>query len=924
VTFGRRPAGPTSLRGRDEELAFALNILRRTLATGRGTVLLMIGEPGMGKSAVLDEVRRQSLRLNYGSGASRAEETGPLSPGAPLLLTLRSGADPLLSREDFAELADLVTDPLLLVDRIGTHLERRAATGGVLIAIDDVHWIDRLSRFALRTLASRLAAAPVVWAFTSRDDADHLVADLSVPGLPSVPVQTVHLKPLAMTDVIAMAEDRLGAQPTPATQRLLGSVGGSPGLARQILDNLTQGCGSDRGGPPLPFVTEVRRALYTQQPLTQELIQVASVLGRPFTPHEATGLMGSRPARIVADLLHEAVASGLMIDSGRTLAFRHDLVRECVYADLSEPGRRDLHRRCATFLLRAGESPLAAAPHARAMALPGDEEAVAILRRAADQAIGPRPNTAGDLILAAFRLTPTEHPAWLEIGEQSVSILGRVQRGSDAVEVADRLLSAGFPDPDTGARIQVLAAEAQWLMSRPAEAMARVDRARSRPGVSSPLRARLQAARALTLSRSDPSSARACAEEALSAARATGDQAGLLMALRAAGEAAKNSGLHHESRRYFGDLRQRAELPYLAEEIMALQLLDRFPDADVLLKAAWRDADHQADNLLPSLIEAQLWQDLNLGRLDAAEAIGATLHNRDRQLGDEAHEVTSVLLVALATFWRGDARRAGQLIRPLLAGQPGGSGLHPPGLAILAGTLEAAEGHLAEAIRIMAPLLNSALESRTFGPCRPDWIQTLVPIGLAAGDRLFVDQAVALAEEAAARNPGVASFEGVALHARGLTEAEPDRLARAAAVLSKGPRPILYARCAQDHGQRLIRGGRRAEGVAQLDRAWKVFDQVGAVAAAASVQQVLCATGVHKTKRPELVQRQETGWDALTRTQVRVAELVAAGHSNRSAATELGVSPNTVGTHLRSIFVKLEITSRVQLTNAIHAHALAR
>jgi DNA-binding CsgD family transcriptional regulator len=59
----------------------------------------------------------------------------------------------------------------------------------------------------------------------------------------------------------------------------------------------------------------------------------------------------------------------------------------------------------------------------------------------------------------------------------------------------------------------------------------------------------------------------------------------------------------------------------------------------------------------------------------------------------------------------------------------------------------------------------------------------------------------------------------------------------------------------------------------------------------------------------------------LTPTELRVVDLISAGHSNRSAAVELGVSPNTINTHLRSVFRKLDVKSRVQLTNAYREHA---
>ena len=69
--------------------------------------------------------------------------------------------------------------------------------------------------------------------------------------------------------------------------------------------------------------------------------------------------------------------------------------------------------------------------------------------------------------------------------------------------------------------------------------------------------------------------------------------------------------------------------------------------------------------------------------------------------------------------------------------------------------------------------------------------------------------------------------------------------------------------------------------------------------------------------------RPASGWAALTPTELRVVDLISAGHSNRSAAAELGVSPNTVNTHLRAVFRKLDVKSRVQLTIAFREHSAA-
>jgi DNA-binding CsgD family transcriptional regulator len=86
-------------------------------------------------------------------------------------------------------------------------------------------------------------------------------------------------------------------------------------------------------------------------------------------------------------------------------------------------------------------------------------------------------------------------------------------------------------------------------------------------------------------------------------------------------------------------------------------------------------------------------------------------------------------------------------------------------------------------------------------------------------------------------------------------------------------------------------------------------------AARAGVQREMRAAGLRRAWWPAAPPRQASGWAALTEAELRVARLITEGHTNKSAAAQLGVSPNTVGTHLRTVFGKLGVRSRVQLTN---------
>src|ERR1700752_3296892 len=156
-----RPYGP--LRGRDHELSAALAVIRRTRTHGASGVVLISGNAGVGKTALLSEICRQAANMNIRVTRSKCDEIEQAWPGAPMVGLLRTGRDPLLSASEFQEISGPTAQPLLLVDRIADHLVRLADGQRLLIAVDDVQWADRVSRYARRALITRLVGIAVGW-----------------------------------------------------------------------------------------------------------------------------------------------------------------------------------------------------------------------------------------------------------------------------------------------------------------------------------------------------------------------------------------------------------------------------------------------------------------------------------------------------------------------------------------------------------------------------------------------------------------------------------------------------------------------------------------------------------------------------------------------------------------------------------------
>jgi DNA-binding CsgD family transcriptional regulator/tetratricopeptide (TPR) repeat protein len=499
-------------------------------------------------------------------------------------------------------------------------------------------------------------------------------------------------------------------------------------------------------------------------------------------------------------------------------------------------------------------------------------------------------------------------------------VLCRTQRANEAVAVADAIL-ARVDDADLAGAIETQAAGALWLSGRLEELFARVEPALTADALDPVVRARLRAAHALANTRLLSGEGAALeASQALESARAVGDPDALAVALHAAGEAARNEARHRDALACYRELRGLIGARRLAEEITTLQFLDRYDHAQTLLNEVRADADNATTaSILPALHCAQLWQDYNLGRFDDAEAEASTLIELGRQLGSSVYALDAAIVQISMALLRGDAQTAAARISFAERLTDADDGLRQPGLSVMHGWLAAARGDLATALNRLGPVAKGATGSCTFYPLWPCWMGMFFEIGVAAGDAAFSEVVVHVAELAAARNPGVASFEGVALNVRGRSKGDLAMIAQAAQVLARSPRPLLRGYGADCYGRALIADGDKAGALVQLDRAWDDYHLTDARVYRAEVQRVMREAGARRDKWSAAATRPHTGWASLTEAERRVAVLIADGHTNRSAAAELGLSVNTVGTHLRLVFTKLGVQSRVQLANTLRS-----
>ena len=776
--------------------------------------------------------------------------------------------------------------------------------------VDDVHWADAVSRYALRSLIPHLAGWPVVWVLASRSAAD----GVSVSAADMVEVEHVSLVPLPRSTIADIARDRLGHRVNDDEQELLAAAGGNPFLATQILEGLARRGASGRDGVPAEFHAAMRYRLSGLSRASRDVVDALAVAGRAVSVAELSRLCGFA-AGADYDAIEVAVASGLVAPTGTDLAFIHDLVRQSIYESIASDVRRRLHTRFAQYFLATHADPAVAAADAKVAITVGDASNARVMVAAAEALVTASAADAAELALHAFNMLRPGQPCWMELGERAAAVLSIAQRANDAIAVIDRLL-ATVDDVDTVSRIETHAVKALWHNGGFSRIIERAGKAVELTGGRPDLVARFRAAQALACTRivgGDAAAERA--DLALANARTSGDRDALALGLQAAGEAANTQRHHQLALRHFRELRSVTGTSYLAEEIMQLQLLDRYDDAQMLLDAAQEDSHANARALAPTVLFAQAKQHYNLGELRDADQVAASVVELGQLIGTREQVVEATFIRVFIALLRGEPAVAERRLNIVFRVLGETDAARHPGVLFCQGWLSRTRGDTNRGLATWSRLLAETAESRSYWAWWPCWMPVIFEGGMRCRAADFMRSVVAIADEGAARNPEVATLDGVALNLRGLLNDDLAMVAESVEVLRQSPRRVLRAIGSESYGVMLLRAGERQMGLHQLDKAWDDYDHMGVVTRRARVQRVMRRTGARRTKWSN--GSSGSAHRPLTEAERRVVYLIADGHTDKSAAKTLGISVNTVGTHIRSAYVKLGVQSRVQLTNAL-------
>ncbi|MHA3701961.1 LuxR C-terminal-related transcriptional regulator [Jatrophihabitans sp. YIM 134969] len=906
------------LRGRAGELGRALDTVRRTQRTSRSAVLTVTGPAGIGRTAFLDALAVESAALGFRVGAGGGGTSAPSFPGAQLLVALRSGPAPLLDHEAFSSLASLYDREVWLVDRVGELLADLAARTPVVIVVDDVHRADELTRFALRLLPARLADAPLVWALGSRSGVTEVVDDIVATAGPATAVTKVVLGPVTDRDVDDIARDHLDHAPDPAVRDLLQSAGGIPSWVVQLLAGID---GQLPTEPPelqaqADLLRTTRERMAEMPAHAADLVRVAAVWDRPLPMATAAAVLVDQSVVQVADASRFALADGLLTRHDGELRFPHRWVCEVVYGDLDVEQRRLLHLRCARHLLDTGDR-LTAARHLRAGATPGDSAAADTLIRAAASQLDSSAGEAAVLARSAWALTDRASATSAALAARVVDVLQDTERHLDAVEVADAVLAA-LPADARGdrARWQVRAVRSLVAASAWDRARDRIEAALGGERVDPRDRQVLDAARAVVDAMTRPRSAlpevRDAAGRLTSGAAPTGGGAlTRRLAVLAAVDCDRREMRHGSAWALLGGTVTAADVDLTVERIRTLQDLDRHAAAAAELETVGAGAagGPEVDGLRPGVLVVAARQDLDLGRLDDAAARARRLQVAADETRDPVHHAAARALLAEVALHRGTEVESHEDTDANVVEWSSGLRVVHAATLLVAGDSESA-------VHLVLPVVAAYRVGFCATMWSPQWTPLLARIALAAGDRDLAAQVGAVAARAATHNPDVASWVGTAAQIAGLVGEDRTLLATAVDTLRATPRPLVLASALEDLGAAALRDGESDAARSSLTEAAGIYRRCRADASEHRVIAVLERAGLRRRRPPAT--RSAGGWSSLTEGELVVARLVSAGHTNRSAAAELGVSPNTVGSHLRSAFGKLGVRSRVQLTNLVH------
>ncbi|MEV0713983.1 AAA family ATPase [Asanoa sp. NPDC050611] len=902
--------------GRAEEMARLERLLADARA-GCGGALVVRGEAGIGKSALLNRVAATATDMSVLRGVGIESEIEVPFAGLHLLFHAyldRVDALPVPQAAALRSAMGLTAagggERFLVGAATLSLLSELAGDRPMLCIVDDAQWFDQASADALLFAARRLRREPVAVLFAVREEAGRFA---------SLSLDVLALPPLDRASAGSLLDERAKVLAPPTRARIVAEAGGNPLAILEFAAALVDWKGSGRAlstpVEPLPVTRQVQEAFQSRigdlPEATQRLLVVAAA---DDTADLTVVVRAGERLGLSATDLEPAERARLVELTADSMSFRHPLVRSAAYRGATRGWLVAAHKALAATL----DGPASADRRAwhLAAATTGPDEAVAADLEGAARRAAQRGGSAA--VAAAL-----ERAAALsgDPDRKARRLVGAARAAYDAgyLDRAASLSAAGVDlavDRSTRAQAAWIQAQVAYERDSPVAAAALMVRGASPIVASHPA----QAVSILT-------DAVGCAKDAgaLDLIRESADLLGAVTlepgsALRPVIDGMVGLRLLLDGRtkdavtgmRALVDAARRGQVNGFVERVLAgyvaLIVADDEPATEVLEALA---ADTRRQGALGWLPYAQEPLAISLvlrGRFREAETVVAEALDVSTDLGQDTQAVILSAIPAWLAAVAGDA-----VACEAMAGRMRHAASRHPTNAALAtwalGLLDLGRGRFAAAAQ--------HLEAVCAGPARHDFLLRAIPDQVEAAVRggdparatRFLPALRDWAEHADQPHAAALVRRCDALCAAG---GEPEAHYDAAlALISEAGRPYDHARTALLFGEWLRRQRRRTEAHTYLARALSGFESLGAEAWAARARSELAALGDRPVARPH----DRDPLARLTPQERQVVLLAAAGLSNRDIAARLFLSPRTIGYHLYRAYPKLGVTRRTDLAD---------
>jgi DNA-binding CsgD family transcriptional regulator len=914
--------------GRGEELDLLGELLAGVVA-GVGGSVLVEGEQGIGKTALLGQgLAADRCRVAWAA----ADELGQQFP-LGLMADCFGPQGRLAAAGEQAGGSGshdvLGGDPVLAgVERMLVLADRLCAAGPLVVVAEDLQWADEASVLVWHRLSRAARQAPLLVVGSlrptpGRDDLAQLRRGVTSRG-----GHLCRLGPLATLEVTDLVGKVVGGQPGNQLAKFAERADGNPLYARELADALVRseqvrvnggvaeltGLAADVR-VPVSLAEVISARLTSLSEDAAEALRWAAVLGQEFSVIDLEVLTGLAASHLIK-VVQEAVAAGVAAEAGPRMRFRHGLIHEALYQSMPPAFRSALHLQAARALADAGAPPervaaqLVAAPDAT------DRWVRDWLTKAAPILAYRAPAVTGDLLRRVLVQVPSDdHRELLEAVLVQVEFL---LLHDEEVERVGRQLLASTRDPGRAAEVAWLVAYTVMRTARPGDAALMVEQALARPGLSEVHAARLNVLYAMTLGGTDRvHEGMKVAEQALASARAIGDRFAAGYALQAlmwpvyhGQDYAGMVDRIDEALNVIGDDPATIDLHLLLlmNRFAMLDTLDRIAEALATAQEALALGERVGTSRLNEIRSFLAGVYFDIGQWDEATA---QLDSAFAAPEPEIHRVMARGLAALIAGHRDDSTALDEHLTAIKGIRVSDIAWAKPVAEVFLARALAAEraGQPDEAEAALAEYLDP-----TYAKANVDRNGVVLPmltrLAITAGHD---DVAAAAYADARARET-----ESTVAHCRGLVESDPAALMTVAKTYPPADRPLYCALALEDAAVLYAGRAELKEARAAFTEAARLYETLDASWDLRRAAARLRPYGIRRDTRAR--RRPDSGWDALTPTERKIAYLVADGQSNPDIAAELFLSRNTVQTHVSRILAKLGARSRTEIATAVSTH----